>query len=183
MITEKISSVKQLLEVLPECSGTDYVDIVKDMHIDPKELEPFAFWADDFYTRNCLGRSDDYELLLLCWQPGQITPIHCHGGQECWVYLVEGEIEEKRYHFNEETAEISFKDKMYLNEAHFSYMNDDMGLHSLKNISDKRAMTLHLYMNPIDECRIVNDDTGEIDLKTIEYHSIKGKSLTEDIYK
>lgn len=182
MVTEKIESLEQLLEILPECSGKDYVEIVKDMYIDPKEMKPYSFWSDDFYTRNCLGRNEDYELLLLCWQPGQITPIHCHGGQECWVYLVEGEIEEKRYDI-QDNNEIEFRDKMRLSEEHFSYMNDDMGLHSLKNISGKRAMTLHLYMNPIDECRIVENNTGDIEVKTLKYHSKEGKALVNNVHK
>lgn len=183
MITEKIQSLEQLLEVLPECSGTDYVELVKDMHISADELKPYAFWSEDFYTRNCIARTDDYELLLLCWEPGQTTPIHCHGGQECWVYLVQGLLEEIRYDLEENSNELSRQNKMRLKEEQFSYMNDDMGLHSLENISQRSAMSLHLYMNPIDECRIFDQETDTVSLKKIEYHSYKGKALIDGLSK
>ncbi|MEX0811911.1 MAG: cysteine dioxygenase family protein [Chitinophagales bacterium] len=184
MVSEKIQSLDQLLEVLPQCSGSDYVDIAKDMELNAEDLLPYAFWSKEFYTRNCLARSDDYELLLLCWEPGQETPIHGHGGQECWVYLVQGLIEEFRYDLEEEPAiQLNNKQRVLLRESKLSYMNDDMGLHSLKNISEGRAMTLHLYMNPIDKCRIYDPSTKKLSWMETEYHSFKGKKLSDKIAK
>lgn len=178
MIQERINSLQQLLEALPHCSGKQYVDIVDGMELDVAEFKPYSFWNEQFYTRNCIARSDKYELILLCWEPGQITPIHCHGGQECWVYMVQGCIGETRYDLDEATQKLTESKYMELGEGKFSYMNDDMGLHSLKNLSDGRSMSLHLYMNPIDECRIYDDATGDINYRKLQYHSIEGNYLS-----
>lgn len=177
MITEKISSLQELLEVLPQCSGKDYVDIVKGMTLKPSEFADYIFWNKNFYTRNCIARNNDYELLLLCWEQGQITPIHCHGGQECWVYMLQGSIEEKRYEEKQGSTELEVVQTTQMSEGKFSYMNDDMGLHSLRNTHPGQAMSLHLYMNPIDECSIYDPATRERENRKLQYHTFKGQPM------
>jgi cysteine dioxygenase len=48
---ESITSLKKLLEVLPNCEGQDYFDLAKNLSIPNEELLPFAFWSNDNYTR------------------------------------------------------------------------------------------------------------------------------------
>lgn len=174
MIQEKISSLDELLKALPNCSGKDYVDIVHGMTLKPSEFAKYIFWNKNFYTRNCIVRTEEYELLLLCWEKGQVTPIHCHGGQECWVYMLQGSIEEHRYEEKDGSTELEVVQTTQLNEGKFSYMNDDMGLHSLRNTHPGQAMSLHLYMNPIDECSIYDPATGTKTYRKLQYHSFLG---------
>ena len=79
---ENIESLNKLLEVLPQCEGEDYYKLAKHLSIPVEDLKPYAFWSHETYTRNCVVRTDKYELLLLCWQEGQETPIHCRNGEE-----------------------------------------------------------------------------------------------------
>ena len=175
MVTEKISSLQELLEALPHCSGKDYVDIVHGMTLNLVDFEPYAHWRKDFYTRNCIARNDKYELLLLCWEEDQKTPIHCHNGQECWVYMLKGQVHEVRYDLDESNNTLLPVKETWMTEGNYSYMNDDMGMHSLQNDAPGRSMSLHLYMNPIDECRILNEGSGEIEHRKLAYHSLEGQ--------
>lgn len=174
---KKIKGLQELLEALPHCSGEEYLKLAHGMKIDSSELAEYAFWSPDSYTRNCLARSDKYELLLLCWERHQETPIHCHGGEECWVYTLEGNLMEKRY------KQKGDKDLPYevqrenLQTGSISYMNDNMGFHSLHNIGSERAMTLHLYMNPIDRCRIYHPEEERFVLTELSYDSVSGEVL------
>ncbi len=61
------------------------------------EFEKYATWSETCYTRNCIAENEDFELILICWEKGQATAIHDHGGEECWVYFVEGEFRENIY--------------------------------------------------------------------------------------
>lgn len=179
---KSITSLKQLVETLPECSGKQYVELAHDMQIPIEDFEPYAFWSKETYTRNCIDRGEGYELILLCWEKGKDTPIHCHGGEECWVYDLKGEIEEKRYDFSDEeesSLEVTKVERM--KAGSISYMNDNMGFHKLINVSDGRAMTLHLYMNPIDRCRVYDEDKGEFEYAELEYHTFKGEPVAEGI--
>lgn len=179
MSFKSISSLSDLLTELPKCQEEDYVQIAKHMKIPVEDLAPYAFFSDQCYTRNCIERTEDYELILLCWEEGQDTPIHCHNGEECWVYLAEGKLREQRFQDNghqlQKTADVS------MTEERLSYMNDDLGFHSLHNIAEKRSMSLHLYVSPIDQCRVFDEETTEFNRKDLEYHSYKGKLLTKKV--
>jgi cysteine dioxygenase len=64
---------------------------------------------------------------------------------------------------------------MELSPGRLTYMEDSMGYHTLKNHSDERAMTLHLYISPIDTCKVFNDTTEDsFKLKELKYDSYKG---------
>jgi len=150
IIESHITSLNQLLQILPSCTPADYKAIAKDMVIVASDLTKYASWRSDRYTRNCIVRTDAYELILLCWEPGQETAVHCHGGEECWVYNVQGTILETNYEMlNNQPVET---DATELTQGKVSYMNDDLGYHKLANAGAGRCMTLHLYMNPIDHC-------------------------------
>lgn len=173
---KQITSLAHLIEELEGCTAKEAVHLVKYLNLDPAEFASSAFWCEDHYTRNCVARNDHFELLLLCWEPHQITPVHCHGGQECWVYGVQGKIEEVRYQANskKELEEVS---RETLGKNGLSYMVDDMGYHTLENLDDTRSMTLHLYMDPIEQCRIFDLETGDFVWKELHYYSLKGQLL------
>lgn len=174
--TENITSLKKLLEVLSGCDGQDYFDIAKRLSLPEEELLPFAFWSADNYTRNCVHRTDEYELLLLCWEEGQETPIHCHNGEECWVYLAEGKLREKRYVINGRDLKLTADVKM--TQAKLSYMNDELGYHSLENLNDGRSMSLHLYVGPIYECSVYKEEKDKFVFKDLDYYSENKKILS-----
>ncbi|MBZ9626711.1 cysteine dioxygenase family protein [Psychroflexus sp. CAK57W] len=174
--TENITSLNKLLEILPSCEGQDYFDIARNLSIPDEDLLPYAFWSEESYTRNCVLRTDDFELLLLCWEQDQDTPIHCHNGEECWVYLANGKLQEKRY--VEENDELKLIADVKMTQDRLSYMNDDLGYHSLQNINEGKSMSLHLYVGPIDECSIYDEDKNKFIFKELDYYSENKMILT-----
>lgn len=49
------------------------------------------------YTRTCAYQDRRFEILLLNWTPGSASPIHDHGGQHCWMYVLDGRLEVEDY--------------------------------------------------------------------------------------
>lgn len=174
---DKITTIDGLLDELSRCSGDEYAQLINRIDLPAEELEPFAYWDKDVYTRNCVERTEDFELILLCWEPGQITPIHCHNQQECWVYLAQGELEEKRYTWEEDMPTPVITSEGKAARGNLSYMNDDMGYHTLHNVGSKRAMSLHLYVKPINECTIWDDGACTFITKQQSYHTERGEVL------
>ena len=172
MIETKISSLQELLDFLPSCSPQDYNELAKDMELDISDFERYIHWDAVKYTRNCIVRTEAYELILLCWEEDQATSIHCHGGEECWVYNLKGQIEEEYFQYQNER--LTLVDSHMLNQGGVTYMNDSIGYHKLINKSKGRAMTLHLYMNPIDECTAWNTEIGQFVPIKLKYNSIGG---------
>lgn len=177
---ERIRSLDHLVEVLPTCSGQDFVEIACRLAIPQSDFEPYAHWSTEKYTRNCIDRTERYELLLLCWEKGLETPVHCHGGEECWVHMVSGKIKEIRVKERLEGGLITESEEV-MEEGDISYMNDQMGFHSLHNLAAGRSMSLHLYMNPIDRCRIYNKESESFQYKDLCYDTYKGKRVTEGV--
>jgi cysteine dioxygenase len=172
----EIDSLNQLIDQLQDSSRADNVRRIKSMKIPQSEFRRFASWNQEHYTRNCIARTEKFELLLLCWSKDQETPIHCHNGEECWVYAVQGALREERYDFDESEGLVLLNTGVY-QKGNISYMSDDMGYHLLRNVDDGRSMSLHLYMNPIDECTYFDEAQGVFMPKDLEYDSVDGQTI------
>lgn len=175
----EINSIKRLVLALKNVkTESEYKKLVKQLNIPLSDYEPYTHFSQDNYTRNCIARTETFELILICWEKGQETPVHCHNNQECWVYVVKGAFEEHRFkESNKEEKDLEVLNALSLAKDGISYMNDDMGFHSLANAHDGRSMSLHLYMNPIDECNVFNEVQGEFERKTMAYHSFEGELI------
>jgi cysteine dioxygenase len=58
--------------------------------VDRASLEPYLHFSRDVYTRNLIFADDAFEVMALCWSPGQRTPIHTHNGQLGWMSVEQG---------------------------------------------------------------------------------------------
>ena len=169
-----INSVDHLIEMLDSCSSYgQFVSVVKKVRLQASDLEQFYSWKQAHYTRNCAKRRESYELVVLCWEPGQDTPIHCHDKQDCWVYMVEGVITETHYQLEDGDMPVR-KDERDLNKGGFAFINDKIALHTLKNNGTDRAVSLHLYASPISECKIYDEKLGFVRTKVLEYDTVNG---------
>jgi cysteine dioxygenase len=168
---EAITTVKSLIEEFKKSSKKDQPKIVKRIQLDKEDVISYATWSDTDYTRNCLARTDEFEFILLCWDEEARTPIHGHGGQDCWVYQVEGTVEELRFEENE-SGELVKTQSLKLESGGVSYMNDKMGYHLIKNTHKQKAMTLHIYAKPIDACKVFDTKKEEFKMAEMEYDSI-----------
>lgn len=135
------------------------------------EFEKHATWSETCYTRNCIAENEDFELILLCWEKGQITAIHDHGGEECWVYFVDGEFREHIY-TEGENGELDIIKTTNTKPGDVAYMIDFMGFHNLENRSKKRSMTLHLYAKPIKNCNVYDSEKNEFINKEMSYDNV-----------
>ena len=171
----KITTIEQLIECFDDAEPSEQVSVLKSIKIPTAEFEKFATWKVNEYTRNCVARRDKFEFILLCWDKGSSTPIHGHAGQNCWVYQVSGEVRERRYKESGDSFEIT--NEAILNKGKITYMHDRMGYHTIENISNGMAMTLHVYANPIDRCQVYNEEISAFEIKEMEYDSIDGKDI------
>lgn len=173
----KISSLSQLINKLKGATKDEYKSIGVILDIPLREFLPFANWSKDHYTRNCIAREENFELILLCWENGQTTPVHCHGGEECWVYMVDGTLDESNFQISDDELIKEGTERLRVGEK--SFMSDEFGYHKLENNTSRRAMSLHLYMDPIDECTIYDKKSDEFTPVSLSYYSYKG--IVEDV--
>jgi cysteine dioxygenase len=169
--TQTIQSFTELITTLSEEERTNYVEILHSLSIDPAEVDSYHSWSDKKYTRNCVVENDAFELILICWEPGQSTPIHDHGGEKCWVYVMEGAIKEILYD-KVADGEPMVKRSTTSKVGDVSFISDVMGCHSLENPTDSRACTLHLYAKPIRNCNVYDESIGEFANRELSYDTV-----------
>ena len=63
---------------------------VRAVRLDRAELEPFVQFKETCYSRRRVVRGEHAELIVICWRPGQRTPIHDHDGSVGTVRVCEG---------------------------------------------------------------------------------------------
>lgn len=166
--SETITTLTDLTSSLSDAERTTFGSILSKLELIPEELASLGSWSKEKYMRNCIFDSDEFELILLCWEAGQTTPIHDHGGEECWVYVVNGIFKETIFTKNFGDALLPSK-SVEVNPGEMTYMIDFMGYHELKNISNERSMTLHLYAKPIRSCNILEVETGNCVPRDLTY--------------
>ncbi len=139
-----------------------------------------ALFCDRHYTRNLVAREARFELMVLCWSAGQESAIHNHEGQDCWMAVLDGEIEEVRYPFpsGDGTAPLRPQTSLRFQQGQVAFIRDEMGLHLVRPARPAPGVTLHLYSSPYDECNCYCPDTGQVTRKRLGHYSIRGRILS-----
>jgi len=133
----------------------------------------FAHFAANQYTRNLVGRTAHYELLVLCWDSGQSSPIHDHSGENCWMAVLDGRIEEVQYAWPVEgqTGALSARSARTYEKGKVAHIHDDVALHLVRAADARRGVSLHLYARPIAACNVYDAETGRVLPRVLTYHT------------
>jgi cysteine dioxygenase len=137
----------------------------------------FQLFSEETYTRNLIHRCGEFELLLLCWNPGQESPIHDHAGQDCWMAVLEGELEEVHYQAlaGGEGRPLEEGKRTAFNTGGVAFIQDGIALHKIRPLRGARGISLHLYSNPIDTCRVYDPASGRARSVDLGYQSVRGR--------
>ena len=167
----QIKTVKDLVKALknkPE--DESYLRIMQSIDIPENEFEKFFTWNSEHYTRNSLIHTDDFELLLVCWEKGQSSVIHDFASNAAWTHVIRGALRENKYkhgsHGLEKVSSVS------LGTSDFSFMNHPINIHRYSNCYEARTVSLHLYAKPITKWTVYNEDTGASEEQQVAYDSV-----------
>ncbi len=157
--------IHALIDVLSHSSKEDYTEILLSFNFQDIDFSEIENWKPHSYTRNCFYKDENFELILICWDKGQKTAIHNHNGEECWVYLLEGELEEDFYELDD-SGQLEYKSSQILRPNEITKSEGHDGFHRLRNSSKSRALSLHVYAKPIAQSLTYDEDLDKfIDTK------------------
>lgn len=165
-----ITTIEQLIESFENSEPDEHSSILHSINISTEDFAQHASWKKQNYTRNCLTKKEGFELILLCWDANTVTKVHDHNGQNCWVYQIKGRMIEERFSY--ESGDLDLIKTIELDEGGISYMHDSMGFHRLINPENTRAMTLHIYANPIEQCKIFEEEQNTFNTVALAYDTI-----------
>ncbi|MFN2491346.1 MAG: cysteine dioxygenase family protein [Pyrinomonadaceae bacterium] len=137
---------------------------LKDAEISPEELEPYIGFKAGNYWRHRVCRNEFVEMLVLCWRPGQRTPIHDHNGSHGGVKIYKGVMWETTFSFD---AGDGLTYKAAREHATGAVTGSDIpDIHQLGNpdVSGQELITIHIYAPPLGVLKTYKVGSPEIDL-------------------
>ena len=123
--------------------------LVERTRISADDLQPYLGFKAGNYCRHRVMRNDFVEMLVLCWKPGQRTPIHDHNGSHGAVFVHEGIMWETTFNYDADRG-LTYK-------AHRELRNGGLtgselpDIHQLGNpdVSGEDLITIHIYAPPL----------------------------------
>jgi cysteine dioxygenase len=118
------------------------------------ELRPYVSFKEGTYARHRVRLWDHAELLVLCWRPGQRTPIHDHAGSYGAVRVLRGVMWETLFEMGGDEG-LAYRSAREWTPGHVTGA-DVPDIHQLGNpdVSGRDLVTLHLYAPPLTSLNV-----------------------------
>ena len=152
---------------------TKVTSYLRSLDLQKEQLEKYCYFNRDFYTRNLVHKEKGFELMVVCWSPGQKAPIHGHEGEKCWARIQKGSLQVCNYkEISSDPINLDLVERVLAKKG---YLDGPADIHSVENISNDIAVSLHVYARPFDSCDIYDMETGVKNRIQLQYHSMFGK--------
>jgi len=157
-------------------------DYLKSHPVDEKSLERYLFFSQKHYTRNLIFKNELFELIAICWEVGQVSQIHNHHNQNCWMTIPMGKLRVQNFRVvdqNEGTwfCRLEPTNAVDIHQLIPAEVDPEEPVHQVLNLLDfnQRAVSLHIYSRPFDRCLVYSCETNEYREVPLHYTSEYGK--------
>lgn len=171
------------------------LDVLNDSRIDDASIRRYAAWSDERYTRHLIFRDELFEVVLLCWKPGQRTPIHTHNGQLGWATVVQGNLEVVNYQWhgcdrpeNQNVVGIDClsggknvdvrptESARAVVGGPVATVTKQQSIHQILCPKDAEgpSASVHIYSRPIDSCVAFDIEHHRCGRRILRYDTIEG---------
>lgn len=149
----------------------------------PETLAPYLHWNSQRYTRNLIDKTPLYELLAICWEPGQVSSVHNHRDQNCWMAVPIGRLLVENFRVISQSLEegkcrLEPADTVEMNQAHPCAVDPTEPVHRVCNPREfnQRAVSLHVYSRPFDSCVVYSPEQGTCGVIKMNYTTQYGRT-------
>jgi uncharacterized NAD(P)/FAD-binding protein YdhS/mannose-6-phosphate isomerase-like protein (cupin superfamily) len=152
--SDRLSELVVKLESLRgRLSETAIMDAVAASGVRLEDVAPFIMSTAKPYGRRRVARTDDFEVLVMTWLPGQRTGVHDHAGAASVFKILQGTAREITF----EQSRDSLVTPHISRQLHLGDIGFDAGtvIHEVNNDADAKLplVSLHVYAPPLPEMR------------------------------
>ena len=133
----------------------------------PDTLVPYLTWDRQHYTRNLIDKTPLYELIAICWEVGQVSSVHNHRDQNCWMAVPVGRLKVGNYRVLQQDLKngkcrLEPADTVEMNVNRPCAVDPQEPVHRVFNPREfnERAVSLHVYSHPFDTCIVYSPEQG-----------------------
>jgi len=180
-IQDFVSQLRKFTEPLFDQVGP-ILDFLTHTPVAPETLTPYLTWDRQHYTRNLIDKTPLYELLAICWEVGQLSSVHNHRDQNCWMAVPIGRLLVENYHvisqdIDKGVSQLKTADTVEMNPAHPCAVDPQEPVHRVLNPREfgERAVSLHVYSRPFDSCVVYSPEQGTCGEIKLHYTTQYGK--------
>jgi cysteine dioxygenase len=183
----KAISVHNLIDGLRSISDEEFTcdgvyQYLGENPVDVDSVAKYFHWSPNFYTRNLIYKDDRFEMMAICWEKGQVSRVHNHSEQRCWMTVPVGKLRGQNFAIAEIDEEKGYcklveTDTFELSECLAAKVELEEPVHQILNLDeyDQRAVSIHIYSKPYDRCLSYCRDTDTFKEVPLFYTSIDGK--------
>lgn len=160
----------------------ELLDFLQHTCVEPDTLKPYLNWDRQHYTRNLIDKTPLYELIAICWEVGQISSVHNHRDQNCWMAVPIGRLTVENFHLVSQDvdhgqSQLTPTDRVEMNLMHPCAVNPADPVHRVVNPKEfgERAVSLHIYSRPFDTCVVYSPEQGTCGVIKLHYNTVFGK--------
>ena len=134
--------------------------------ITPSDLQPYLGFKEGNYWRHRVCRNEAIEMLVICWRPGQKTPIHDHNGSHGVVKVQQGLMWETMFTYDE-TRGLRYQSARECPTGEITGAGVP-DIHQLGNpdVSGQDLITIHVYAPPLGVLKTYKVGSANVDLYT-----------------
>ena len=130
-----------------------------DDGLNVESVADYIHFSDERYSRNLLAHGAQFYALVLCWKPGQASPIHDHKGASCGVRILQGTATETSFAWQGELLVPQRVSVMQAGEVCGSFDDD---IHEIRNNGSDNLVTLHVYSPYLDNINLYDLHSGKV---------------------
>ena len=174
--------IKGLKEIPDEEFHCDPVyEYLSEYPVDVDTMSPYFHWSEKFYTRNLVYKDERFELMVICWEKGQVSRIHNHADQMCWMTVPVGQLQGQNFRVVEQIesqgyCKLEKTDTFSLSDCLAAKVELEEPIHQILNLPeyDSRAASIHIYSKPFDTCLSYCNETDRYSEVNLYYTSVDG---------
>lgn len=183
----KTVKIQNLVEGLCEIPGSEFhcdsvYQFLAQNPVDVDTINKYIHWSEKFYTRNLIYKDARFELMAICWERGQVSKIHNHSDQMCWMTVPIGKLRGQNFRAVEIDEAKGFckleeTDTFSLSDCLAAKVELEEPIHQILNLPEfnERAVSLHIYSKPFNKCLCYCRETNKISEVSLNYTSINGE--------
>jgi len=161
---------------------TELLAFLQRTGVQPETLSPYLHWDRQHYTRNLIDKTPLYELIAICWEVGQVSSVHNHREQNCWMAVPMGRLQVENFHLASQDLEqgvckLTPTETVEMSPARPCAVDPSDPVHRVVNARQfgERAVSLHIYSRPFDTCVVYSPEQGTCGVIKLHYTTMFGK--------
>jgi predicted metal-dependent enzyme (double-stranded beta helix superfamily) len=174
-------------------------DYLRENALARSSLDPYVHFRSDMYTRNLVFRDEMFEVMAVCWAPGQRTVIHTHNGQLGWMSVEEGALAAVNYKWlgcnaadNQNVVgldclagatELALERKDVQEcypDGPVNTVDKVQTIHQVVVQGREPAVSVHVYSRPIESCVAFDLEKRTCYRRSLSFFSRYGRVVLEE---